>query len=204
MSIFGVVMSASAFLDRVFANLSGVRGADLKFKAWRHAGRPTSEGVGVLGISGVDVDQLAAAIMNVGQYQGNIDYVEESRVIADPSYVPPTSARFYQRVKVPLLAKIQMELVITDYGERDGWRVLAWHQLDAETERLNARTAARSDYNVGAWLLKPDSVAYALSSAPKKSDVGRLKFAALTRGADASAAQVVKANIKGMVAWSRR
>ena len=103
-----------------------------------------------------------------------------------------------------MLAQIQMELVITDFGDRDGWRVVAWHMLDEETERLNPRQGARSDYNVGAWLLKPDAVAYALSSAPKKKDVGRLKFAALTRGADASAAQVVKANIKGMVAWSRR
>jgi hypothetical protein len=57
---------------------------------------------------------------------------------------------------------------------------------------------------VGAWLLKSDMVAYALSSAPSKKDVGRLKFAALTRGADAGATQVVKANIRGMVGWSRR
>ena len=197
-------MSASAFLDRVFANLPAARGSDLQFKAWRHAGRPTSEGVGTLAVPGVDVDKLAATIMNVGQYRGNIDYVEESRTIADARFNPPQSVRFYQRVKVPMLAQIQMELVITDFGDRDGWRVVAWHQLDAETERLNARQGARSDYNVGAWLIKSDAVAYALSSAPKKSDVGRLKFAALTRGADASAAQVVKANIKGMVAWSRR
>ena len=197
-------MSASAFLDRVFANLPAVRGADLNFKAWRYAGRPTSEGVGVLGIPGIDVDKLASKIMNVGEYRGNIDFVEEARLIADPNHKPPTSARFYQRVKVPMIAQIQMELVITDFGEREGWRVCAWHQLDAETDRLSTRKGARSDYNVGAWLLKPDAVAYALSSAPKKADVGRLKFAALTRGADASAPQVVKANIKGMVAWSRR
>jgi len=197
-------MSASAFLDRVFSNLPAARGSELTFKAWRHTGRPTSEGVGVLSMPGVDVDKLAATIMNVGSYRGNIDFVEECRVIQDANYVMPQSVRFYQRVKVPMLAQIQMELVITDYGERDGWRVLAWHQLDAETERLDKRKGARSDYNVGAWLLKPDVVAYALSSAPKKSDVGRLKFAALTRGADAGATQVVKANIKGMVAWSRR
>ncbi|HCH64836.1 MAG TPA: hypothetical protein DFR83_18670 [Deltaproteobacteria bacterium] len=197
-------MSASAFLDRVFANLPSARGSDLQFNAWRHAGRPTSEGVGTLGMPGIDVDALAATIMNVGEYRGNIDYVEESRVIADPQYAGSKSVRFYQRVKVPMLAQIQMELVITDFGERDGWRVVAWHMLESETERLNPRQGARSDYNVGAWLLKPDAVAYALSSAPKKKDVGRLKFAALTRGADASAAQVVKANIKGMVAWSRR
>jgi len=197
-------MSASAFLDRVFANLPTARGSDLTFKAWRHAGRPTSEGVGVLAMPGVNVDKLAATIMNVGQYRGNIDYVEESRVIADPKYTQPQAVRFYQRVKVPMLAQIQMELVLTDFGERNGWRVLAWTQLDAETERLNPKQGARSDYNVGAWLIKPDAVAYALSSAPKKKDVGRLKFAALTKGADAGAAQVVKANIRGMVGWSRR
>ena len=45
---------------------------------------------------------------------------------------------------------------------------------------------------------------YALSSAPRKSDVGRLKFAALTKGADASAAKVVKGNIEGMIRWSKR
>ena len=197
-------MSASAFLDRVFANLPTARGGDLTFKSWRHAGRPTSEGVGVLAMSGHDVDKLAATIMNVGSYRGNIDYVEESRVVSDPQYVPPKAVRFYQRVKVPMLAQIQMELVLTDFGERDGWRVLAWHQLEAETDRLDPKRGARSEYNVGAWLLKPDVVGYALSSAPRKKDVGRLKFAALTKGADAGAAQVVKANIKGMVGWSRR
>ena len=47
-------------------------------------------------------------------------------------------------------------------------------------------------------------VGYALSSSPRKDDVGRLKFAALTKGADAGAARMVRANIEGMVAWSRR
>jgi hypothetical protein len=197
-------MSASAFLDRVFANLPTASGSDLTFKAWRHDGRPTSEGVGVLNVPTVDVEKLVSRIMDVGSYRGNIDYVEESRPIQDPSYTPPKAVRFYQRVKVPLLAQIQMELVLTDFGERDGWRVLAWHQLDAETERLNTKNGARSEYNVGAWLLKPNAVAYALSSSPKKADVGRLKFAALTKGADAGAAQVVKGNIAGMVNWSRR
>jgi hypothetical protein len=57
---------------------------------------------------------------------------------------------------------------------------------------------------VGAWLLKPGVVGYALSSAPQKSDVGRLKFAALTKGADAIAAKVLKGNLDGMVRWSKR
>jgi len=195
-------MSAAVFLDRVFANLPAV-GGRFTFNAWRHSGRPTSEGVGILPQSGVDVDALVGRIMDVGSYHGNIAYVESSRVIADPAHVPPASVRFYQRIKVPVLAEIHMELVLTDFGLRDGWRVLAWHQHDA-TEKLNPRQGARSDYNVGAWLIKSNAVGYALSSAPKKSDVGRLKFAALTRGADAGAANVVKANIEGMVKWSRR
>jgi hypothetical protein len=44
----------------------------------------------------------------------------------------------------------------------------------------------------------------ALSSAPRKDDVGRLKFAALTTGADAAAPALVKASVEGMVKWSRR
>ena len=195
-------MSAAAFLDRVFSNLPRV-GGKFDFNAWRHAGRPTSEGVGVLPGVTVDVDKMAARIMDVGNYRGNIDYVEESRVISG-AHSGPKSVHFYQRIKVPVLAEIQMELVLTDFGDRDGWRVIGWHQLDAETERLSTRKGARSEYNVGAWLLRSNAVGYALSSAPRKSDVGRLKFAALTKGADASAAKVVKANIEGMIRWSKR
>ena len=195
-------MSAAPFLDRVFSNLPSV-GGKFAFNAWRHGGRPTSEGVGVLPVS-VGLDAMVARIMDVGSYRGNIDYVEESRVVPDPAHTPPAAVHFYQRIKVPVLAEIQMELVLTDHGIRDGWRVLAWHQLDAETERLSTRKGARSEYNVGAWLLKDGAVGYALSSAPRKSDVGRLKFAALTKGADASAAKVVKANIEGMIRWSKR
>ena len=195
-------MSAAAFLDRVFSNLPR-SGGSFSFNAWRHAGRPTSEGVGILPGVSVDVDKMAARIMDVGNYKGNIDYVEESRVVSG-AHNKPGAVHFYQRIKVPVLAEIQMELVLTDFGVRDGWRVIGWHQLDAETERLSTRRGARSEYNVGAWLLKADAVGYALSSAPRKSDVGRLKFAALTKGADASAAKVVKANIEGMIRWSQR
>ena len=196
-------MSDTAFLDRVFANLPPGSGR-FAFKAWKHGGKPTSEGVGVLPESGVDVDKLVARIMDVGAYRGNIDYVAECRAVTDPRFVPPAAVRFYQRVKVPMLAEIHHELVLTDHGERDGWRVLAWHMLEAETERLNKKQGARSAYNVGGWLIKPDAVAYALSSSPRKEDVGRIKYAALTRGADAGAAKVVQANIAGMVRWSRK
>jgi len=193
-------MSANPFLDRVFQHLPAY-GGKFTYKAWSHARRPTSEGVGILPLAGVDVDKMAARIMDVGNYKGNIDYVQEGRVIKDNR---PESVHFYQRIKVPVLAQIHMELTLTDYGIRDGWRVLAWHQMDAETLKLSTKQGARSEYNVGAWLLKDDRVAYALSSAPRKEDVGRLKFAALTKGADAGATQVLKNNIEGMFRWSKR
>ncbi len=197
-------MSAAEFLDRLFRRVPASPGAKFSFASWNHAGRPTSEGFGMLPSPGIDVDRMVARIMDTGSYVGNIDYVVESRVIADPAYVPPAAVRFYQRIKVPVLAEIHMELVLTDFGERAGYRVLGWHQLDGPTAALSAKKGARSEYNVGAWLLRPDAVGYALSSAPRKEDVGRLKFAALTRGADAGAAQVVKANIEGMIRWAKR
>ena len=195
-------MSAAAFLDRVFRTSPSARGS-FHFDAWRHDGRPTREGVGVLPVPSVPVEKMAARIMDVGSYKGNIDYVVESRIVDGPENVPPGVVRFYQRIQIPMLSAIQMELVLTDFGDRDGWRVLAWSQHDG-TDALNPKKGARSQYNVGAWLLRPDAVGYALSSAPRKSDVGRLKFAALTKGADAGATKVVRNNIEGMLRWARR
>jgi len=196
--------TVNEFLDRVFSNLPAPRGGDLNFKSWRHAGRPTHEGVGVMSIPDVDVDKLAATIMNVGAYKGHIDYVEESRVISDRECKPPGCVHGYQRIKLPVLPSLQHEIVIKDFGLRDGWRVLAWQLLEKETEALDKKKAARFDYNVGAWLLKPDAVAYAASSAPRKKDVGAMQYAVLTKGADAAAKKALKVSIKGMVKWSRR
>ncbi|MCO4771043.1 MAG: hypothetical protein KDA24_13495 [Deltaproteobacteria bacterium] len=195
-------MSSQAFVDRVFQNLPR-SGGKFSFSAWKHAGQPTKEGVGVLPTSGVDVEAMAARIMDVDHYRGNVDHVEECRTVPDGAYSPPQSVRFYQRIKIPVLGSVHHELVLQDLGERDGWRVLAWHQHSG-TDALNKKQGARSEYNVGAWLLKGDAVGYALSSAPRRDDVGRLKFAALTKGADAGATQVVQANIEGMLRWSKR
>lgn len=194
---------ASAFLDRVFSNNPSTSPARFGFQSWRHGGRPTSEGFGLLPASGVDVEKMIAAVLDVNGYRGNIDHVLQCRSIADASQ-PDGATRFYQQINVPGLTKMQMELVITDFGTRDGWRVAAWHQLDAETAALNPRDGARTQYNVGAWLVRPNVIGYALSSAPRKDDVGRLKFAALTRGADAAASRVLKMTVEGMLAWSRR
>jgi hypothetical protein len=195
-------MSYDPFVDRVFANLPRV-GSRFDFNSWKHAGRPTNEGVGIAPLSGVNVDAFARCVMDVDHYNGNIDFVAECRTIPDPEFDPPTTVRFYQRVKIPVLGAVHHELVLRDLGERDGWRVLAW-DMHKGTDALNSKQGARSDYNVGAWLVRADAVGYALSSSPRKGDVGRLKFAALTRGADAGAAKVVETNIKGMLRWSRR
>lgn len=197
-------MSASEFLDRVFPHIGKLSPRRFSFEAWRHAGRPTNEGVGLLPGMTVDVDRMAARIMDVDNYAGNIEYVEESRAVQGPEHSPPSAVRFYQRIKVPVLGALQTELVLTDFGVRDGYRVLAWHQQDAATRALNPRKGARTDYNLGAWLIRADAVAYALSSAPRRDDLGRLKFAALTKGADAGAAKMVQANIRGMIDWSNR
>ena len=47
-------------------------------------------------------------------------------------------------------------------------------------------------------------VAYALSAAPLKKDVGSLKYALMTKGADATTGTVLAANIDSMIAWSQR
>lgn len=196
-------MSADAFLDRVFAHLPSAAGG-FGFASWDQAGKATQEGVGVLSVAAIDPERVVRCVMDVDHYVGNVAHVEECRSIADAAYSKPDSVRFYQRINVPMLSRIHMELVLRDHGTRNGWRVLSWHQLDAPTRALSDKVGARSAYNDGAWLVKADAVAYALSSAPQKDDVGRLKFAALTKGADAAASKMVRANIEGMVAWARR
>ncbi len=195
-------MSKHAFVDRVFDHLPPL-GDRFVFRSWRHSGRPTNEGVGVLSRPGIDVEAVAARVMDFDHYCGNVDYVDECRAVEDPDCTPPTSVRFYQRIKVPLLGGVHHELVMDDLGERDGWRVLAWY-LHGATDQLDGKRAARSEYNVGAWLVRSDALGYALSSSPRKSDVGRLKFAALTKGADAGASKMIQANIEGMLRWSER
>jgi hypothetical protein len=104
-----------------------------------------------------------------------------------------------------MLGGLQSALAIRDGGERDGFRVVSWEQDDTATELLDKKQGgARTEYNLGAWLLKPDEVLYALASAPRRQDVGSLKYAVMTKGAEATAREVLKGNIEGMVAWSKR
>ena len=194
-------MSSHAFVDRIFRNLPAKSGR-FAFTSWKHAGKATKEGVGILPTT-VDVEAVAARIMDVDHYTGNLDFVEACRTIDDPAHTPPKSVRFYQRIKLPVIGVLHHELVMEDLGTRDGWRVIAWH-LHPASSQLNKREGIRSDYNDGAWLLRPDAIGYSLSSAPSKADVGRIKYAALTKGADAGAARAVQANIEGMLRWSKQ
>ncbi len=192
------------FLERVLRRVPHNPPTDYSFEKWEFAGKSTQEGFGLLPIAGVDPEALIARVMDVDNYVGHIDHVEESRAIADDRFTPPDQVRFYQRISIPILGSIHQELVLTDAGEIDGYRVAFWELLEPETSALSSKVGARSQYSDGAWLVKPGFVGYALSSAPRRDDVGFLKFKALTKGANVGASTVVRANIEGMSRWAQR
>ena len=76
--------------------------------------------------------------------------------------------------------------------------------LATETAALDRAKGARSAYSVGLWLISKDAVGYGVSNAPYREDVSAFDWTALTTGADAAASPVVKANIQGLIDWSRR
>lgn len=197
-------MEHEAFVERVMGRLPAGAPSGYVFQSWAHAGRPTEEGFGLLAVPGLDPGKLIDAVMDVDRYVGNVEHVSVCRSVADPRFVPPAAVRFYQKVEIPVLGAIHHELVLHRLGERAGWQVAAWSVLRAETDALSAKEAFRSDYNHGAWLAKPGLLVYALGSAPKRDDVGFLKWKALTTGADAAASRVVKANLEGMARWAAR
>ncbi len=196
-------MNPQPFVDRVFARMTADPGS-FEFQNWNHDGRPTNEGFGLGPMPDVDPEKLVAAVLDVDNYVGNVDHVKDCRSIPDARFDGTAKKRFYQRIEIPMLGTVHHELVIADLGERDGYRVVAWDVLRDETDALSAKEGFRSDYNQGAWLVKPGYVGYALSSAPKRGDVGFLKWQALTKGANAAASTVVKGAITGMVAFSNR
>jgi hypothetical protein len=197
-------MAYPDFVDRVLQRVPATPPSSFLFQHWSHAGRPTEEGFGLLPVAGADADAIVAAVMDVDHYVGNIEHVSVCRAIPDDRFQPPGAVRFYQRVNIPMLGAVHHELVLHDLGELRGYRVAAWDVLRAETDRLDPKSGFRSDYNTGAWLIGPGVVGYALASAPKREDVGFLKWKALTKGADVAASVVLKANIEGMVAWAKR
>lgn len=192
------------FVERVFQHLPAPRPAGFTFAHWAHAGRPTDEGLAIMPIAGADPARILAAVMDVDHYVGNVEHVAECRAIADPRFPSPDHVRFYQRLNLPMLGAIHHELVLHKLGERGGYQIAAWEVLRAETDALSTKQAFRSDYNHGAWLAAPGVVGYALGSAPKREDVGFLKWKALTTGADAAASVVLKSNIEGLARWAAR
>jgi len=169
--------------------------------SWRFENRPTSEAVGLLPASGTDVELMVQHILDVEAYPDNVRYVEAIDVIERRS---DDDVTYVQHMNLPLIGRIQVQINLSDYGVRDGYRIVAWDQDDEATAALDKKRGARTAYNLGAWLLTEDCVGYALSSAPLKSDVGTLKYMAMTKGADVTASEVLKLNIEGMIAWAHR
>jgi len=195
-------MEHEAFVERVLARMPATAPRAFFFDRWKHAGRPTEEAFGLCPVAGADPDRLLEAVMDVDHYVGNVEHVAICRSVPDDRYHRPDAVRFYQKVDIPLLGAVQQDLVLHRLGERQGYQVAAWSLNKSATDQLSKRDGYRSDYNFGAWFCAPGVVGYALSSAPKRGDVGFLKWTALTRGADAAAGRVVKANIQGMARWA--
>lgn len=197
-------MEHEAFVARALAHLPASPPSSFVIQSWAHGGRPTKEAFGILPCPGLDPEKAMAAVMAIDEYVGNVEHVAVSRSIDDARFAAPDAVRFYQKVDLPMLGSIQHELVLHRLGEKQGYLVAAWGLLPAETDALDTRNGFRSDYNHGAWFAAPGVLGYALGSAPKRSDVGWMKWKALTTGADAAASKVLKANIQGMAAWAAR
>jgi hypothetical protein len=193
----------NAFITRVLEKVTSAGIREYTFKSWSVPGKVTSEAVGLLPVPGADAEKILGRVMDVGRYVGNVDHVVESRAIADPRYVMPKAVRFYQRVKLPLLGDVHQELVL-ERIQASGFEIAVWELLAKETEALSAKVGIRSAYSDGGWLVAPGVVGYALSTCPKREDVGLLKWKALTTGAEVAASKLIRENIEGMVRWANR
>ena len=196
-------MEIQSFLDRVLQRLPASP-REFTFTHWNHAGRPTDEGFGILAIPGLDPRKAIDAVMDVDHYVGNVDHVAACRSIKDARFVPPEAVRFYQRVDLPVLGAVQHELVLRRLGTHKGYEAAGWEILTPETNALSTKDGFRSEISHGVWLAAPGVLGYALGSAPKRDDVGFLKWKALTSGADAAASRVIKANLEGLARWAAK
>jgi hypothetical protein len=193
-----------ALLDRVLKELppAGSRVDGYRLLSWEAPGRPTRAALGIKAVPGLDPDALIARVMDVDGYEGRISHVLVSRARPAPEDAPEELVRFYQQVQVPGIARVQQEAILLDLGTIRGYRVACWSLLPDETDSLDSRGGARSDFNVGAWLAAPGVVGYALNSAPRRSDVNTLQWFSLTTGADALARPIVEQTIDDMASWS--
>jgi len=192
------------FLARVFEYVpeAGAGVSGFEFHHWKMQEKPTHEAIGLKAVPGADPLAVIQRVMDVDAYRGKIAHVTACRSIRDPAYVPPKKVRFMQEVGVLGIARVQQELVLVDAGTIKGYRVAYWYLLKKETEGLDPKVAARSEFNVGAWFAAPGAVGYALSTWPRREDVNALQWASLTSGADVVARKVIEGNIDGMAAWA--
>ncbi len=197
-------MELPGFLQRVLAHLPATPPAGFHAVQWSHGGRPTDEALAMLPIPGLNPAKAIDAVMDVNHYVGNLDHVAACRSVADPRFVLPEKVRFYQRVDIPLLGAVHHELVLERLGEHKGYLAAGWSILTPETSALSAKEGFRSDYSHGVWLAAPGRLVYALGSAPRRDDVGFLKWKALTSGADAAASRVLRANLEGLGRWAAK
>ena len=193
------------FLGRVLEELS-VGGAGVtgyQFRHWQREGKPTHEALGIKAVPGVNPGEVIARVMDVDSYEGHIAHVEACRSWRNPAPETLESVHFFQRINVPGVAKVQHELVLVDAGTLKGYRIAYWYLLGPETEALDPQAGARGEFNVGAWLVAPGVVGYALSTWPRRGDLNALQWVLLTSGADGLAKQVVEGNIDGIAAWAK-
>lgn len=189
------------FLSRVMEHLPELKRDKFNSVSWRYEGRPTGEAIGLKPGIDVDPEAVVARILDVEHYPGNVQYVDKTIVDKQTK----KSVTYTQKMKLPAIGGVQVVLTMKDLGTLDGYRVVAWKQEDAATEALDKKDGgARTEYNLGAWLVKDDEVAYALSAAPLKKDLGSIKYALMTKGSDATTGPVLSSNIDSMVAWSQR
>lgn len=202
----GAPAEVREFLDRVLAKIPDgdqpVMG--YQFLHWERADKPTREAMGLKAIPGADPQEVIARVMDVDRYPGHIAHVETCRSEQDPTSRPPEEVHFYQVIRVPAVARVQQELVLVDAGTIRGYRVAYWYLLKDRTLSLDPKVAARSEFNIGAWLAAPGVVGYALSSWPRRDDVSALQWVSLTSGANALAKKVIEGNIDGMAAWAKK
>jgi hypothetical protein len=202
----GAPAEVREFLGRVLAKFPDrdqpVMG--YQFSHWEWADKPTHEAMGLKAIPGADPREVIGRVMDVDRYPGHIAHVESCRSVRDPTFERPEEVHFYQVIRVPAIARVQQELVLVDAGTIQGYRVAYWYLLEDRTRSLDPKIAARSEFNIGAWLAAPGVVGYALSSWPRRDDVSALQWVLLTSGADVLAKTVIEGNIDGMAAWAKQ
>ena len=127
--------------------------------------------MGVLPNPDTDVETMVAHILDVEAYPDNVRYVEGIEVIERRS---DTDVTYIQRMNLPVIGRIQVQINLSDYGIRDGFRS---HRLGS-----GRRSYGGAGQEAGApappttsapGCSTEDAVGYALASAPLKSDVER-------------------------------